>query len=336
MSEITSGAKVPKSIINLQKELDKIRSQQDAIDINLKTEKSEFKIKALKMQFAELDKQAEKLGIELDNLVLNPQNTIEAKQLQAQQDLFASRLQTSKDKANALKNELNEVLKKKNELEGGKLSAKIKEVKSKLSNLLPKNNPTQKGLEGLNKKVETFGRRIKGLLVGAFVFNILSSGISQLSQGLMGALKSNKDFSSSLNQIKANLLTAFAPIYEYILPAINSLMSALSRLTGSLATFMSGIFGKTVQQSRDSAKALYNQSKAYNAVGKSAEDANGSTASFDKLEVISDSNSKGSGGSSEDIDFSAPVEQSSKLLDFLNKIKDLISQDDWFGAGKLI
>lgn len=52
------------------------------------------------------------------------------------------------------------------------------------------------------------------------VFTLLYQGIMMLAQGMGSALMTNRQFASSFNAIKVNLLTAFYPIYSYVLPAI--------------------------------------------------------------------------------------------------------------------
>ena len=88
-------------------------------------------------------------------------------------------------------------------------------------------------------------------------------------------LKSNSQFSNSLNQIKANLMTAFVPIYNAILPAINALMSALATVTGTIATFVAGLFGKTDNQAKNNAAALQSQAQAYGDVGEGCQRSRG-------------------------------------------------------------
>lgn len=184
------------------------------------------------------------------------------------------------------------------------------------------------GFEGIGSKIDKLKSRITKLVGAAFIFNIMRRGLSQLSSTLSSCLKSNSQFSSSLNQIKANLWTAFAPIYNAILPAINTLMSALSALTGTIASFISGLFGTTASQAKANASALYGQAKAYEATGDAAKEAQGKLASFDNLEVNDankDSSSSGGGGG-DSIDFSQPMEQSSWLLDILEKVKKVLEE----------
>ncbi|KRL97434.1 hypothetical protein [Liquorilactobacillus satsumensis] len=107
-------------------------------------------------------------------------------------------------------------------------------------------------------------QQLKFLPAQLIVFGLMYQGIMLLASGLGSALKANTQFSNSLNQIKVNLLTAFYPIYNYILPAINALMSALAKATSWIAQFSSALFGMNYSTARSGASGLYDQVKAMN------------------------------------------------------------------------
>ena len=94
------------------------------------------------------------------------------------------------------------------------------------------------------------------------VYQILSQAIMALGSAFFSALKANSQFSASLNQIQVNLLTAFYPIYKTVLPALNALMSALSRATTWIANFTAALTGTSVKANQAGAKALYSQVQA--------------------------------------------------------------------------
>ena len=151
------------------------------------------------------------------------------------------------------------------------------------------------------------------------IFNLIRNSLTKLRNGYISLLKQNDSFSSSLNQIKANLMTAFAPIYNACLPAINSLMNALSKVTGTIAVFISGLFGTSLEDAKKQAEGL---SKSLDDTAKSGEKASGSLASFDNLEVINDNSGSGGSSSKDNIDYSGEITYSQKLLDILNKISE--------------
>lgn len=212
-------------------------------------------------------------------------------------ELLNSKIEQTKDQANQAKKRISEML---------------NPQKFNLKDIIEENG----------KKIDKFGNKISRLIKTVFIFNLLRSALSSLRTGFMNLLKSDEQFSNSLNQIKANLMTAFTPIYNAVLPAINALMSALSKLTGTIAMFISGLFGKSIQDTTKDAKKL---SKSLNGVASSGSKATGSLAGFDKLEVIQESGGGGGGGASgQSLDFSGEMQYSKGLLDLLNQIKDFV------------
>lgn len=150
------------------------------------------------------------------------------------------------------------------------------------------------GIKNAGKSVLGFSNRVLNLAKAAFVFNILRSGFRELSEGLMSLIKSDDSLSRSLQEIKANLLTAFAPIYNAVLPALRELGKFLSWASLQLATFMSALFGKTLSQSQKSAQQMSRvidsstkkQKKGLKSVSKEAKKTADVLASFDKIEVL--------------------------------------------------
>lgn len=118
-----------------------------------------------------------------------------------------------------------------------------------------------------------FGRSMKMLWSQLFLFTFLYQGIMTLAGGLFKALQTNAQFSASLNQIKVNLLTAFYPIYQAALPAINALMSALAKVTGYIAGFISTLFGMNIGDAFNGAQGLMNNVQALDDTGSAASDA---------------------------------------------------------------
>lgn len=330
LDALMSGEKTPSNIKLLEKglkdaekevtELEK-QYQQVINDISQKQIDLEFaqglgktdEVASIKVEQGNLDTQSLELATQLENAKdkaeqlkaalleakLNPENSSEVHQLSQQLDVLNSKLSQTKEEANQTKNEINEAFQRRHLLKFGD------------------------GFNEIGKKIDKFKSKMTKLIGAAMVFNLLRNSLTNLRNKYITLLKSNDDFSSSLNQIKANLMTAFAPIYNACLPAINSLMNALSKITGTIAVFVSGLFGTSLENAKNQAKGL---SKALDETKKSGEEASGSLASFDNLEVISDSGSSagGSGNSNPGIDYSGEIQYSQRLLDFLNKIKDFV------------
>lgn len=196
------------------------------------------------------------------------------------------------------------------------------------------NNRVTQGLGGMSRRM---GQIAKQVLIYAMIYK----GIRLMSQGLTSALKTNDQFNQSLNQIKVNLLTAFYPIYEYILPAINALMSALATATGYLASFIATLFGTTYSAAKQGASGLYQSIQAMNESGTAADknkekikQMQRSLMGFDEINNLSKQNDVADADSNKGVDFTVPdqkipdwvggwANQAKKLWkDFFKPIKD--------------
>lgn len=256
----------------------------------------------LKTSMISLDEKAAELESKINGLRLNPNNTIEAQNLTQKIENMNNKLEESKKQTNEL----------------GKSIKNNLGAKAQLAGITG-------GLEGVGKKVDKLKTRMTRLIGTVAIFNLLRNKLTDLRNGYISLLKQNDSFASSLNQIKANLMTAFAPIYNACLPAINSLMNALSKITGTIAVFVSGLFGTSLDDAKKQAEGL---SKSLDDTAKSGEKASGSLASFDNLEVINDSSGSSGGSSSNDnIDYSGEITYSQKLLDILNKISSWVNDN---------
>lgn len=262
-----------------------------------KYNKSVDSLRSQELAIQKVKDKMEELQFLADNGVIKDNEAQRLQYLGSQLDIMESKFEESKNGANNLKNAINESLETKNIQKFGV------------------------GIDNIGTKIDSFKKRMTRLIGTAIVFSFLRNQLTNLRNGFLNLLKTNDNYANSLNSIKANLMTAFVPIYNACLPAINSLMNALSKLTGTIAIFISGLFGKSIDDTRKEAKKL---SKELNSVGKSGKEASGSLASFDKLEVISNSSGSGSGSS---VNYDGEIQYSAKLLELLNNIKNFIVEN---------
>ena len=148
--------------------------------------------------------------------------------------------------------------------------------------------------------VAGLGRQILNIGKTAFILHGIRTGFRGISETISNVIASDNQFIVSLNQIKSNLVTAFYPIYQYILPALHALMNALSIATSYLAQFVAHLFGQnykamqegarsfvSVAQSADSSATAVDKNKnSFNELGKSIKKSSKELASFDKLNVL--------------------------------------------------
>ena len=81
-------------------------------------------------------------------------------------------------------------------------------------------------------------KRIFNLLRNAFVFNVISRGFRSLSEWSRILINRDLQLSNSLEIVKANLVNAFMPIWQAILPWIRALGEGLAWLSQQLVNFI--------------------------------------------------------------------------------------------------
>ena len=144
--------------------------------------------------------------------------------------------------------------------------------------------------------MDSFGKRLKGILASAFIFNVLSAGLRQLTGWMGKSIRANDQARQAIARLKGALLTLAQPLIEVVIPAFTLLINILARVVTAVAQLVSAIFGKTLKQSKDGAKALYEEANAIKGVGSAADEAAGSLAGFDEVNTISTENAGGAGG----------------------------------------
>jgi hypothetical protein len=195
-------------------------------------------------------------------------------------------------------------------------------------------------VQKLGKSFKNLGRSIGTILLYAALF----SAVTKINEAINVLVKTNSQFSASLAQIKGNLLTAFMPIYQAIIPAINAMLSSLVLLTGYLAQFTSQLFGKSVKSSQKSAESLYNQATAYDKLGKSAKKANKSISdnlqSFDELNMAQKDVAENTPDLAGATDLSVPIEPtfneislSDNVTTFIEELRKAFESGDFTDIG---
>lgn len=300
-------------VINTKMNYDRIR--KDFQNMTVDTEKLIDKynqtcdrIKSQELALSKVKDQLSKLQAFADQGLLREGEDVKIDELKTKLQLLNSKLADSKEKAAELAKSIAESM---------------------------NGNPTDsfgEKIDAIGKKIDKVKNRITKLVGTVAIYNLMRSSLTSLRNDFIALLNTNSQFSSSLNRIKANLMVAFAPIYNACLPAINKLMESLSRVTGTIAIFISNLLGTGIKDATKDAKKL---SGALNKTSSSAKKAAGSLASFDTLEVISDVDSTSIGNKNSTIDYSGELTYSQGLLDTMNKIKNIIIEIwDWGSKNK--
>ena len=144
----------------------------------------------------------------------------------------------------------------------------------------------EKAYKKATKSAGAFGKRLTNIMASALVFNVMSKGLREITQYFGNALKSNKEFSNSWDTLKGAALTAIQPIYESLLPVLITAVNVASKLALMIGEVFASLSGKTTEQIKENAEALYNQAEATEETGKAAKEAKKQLAGFDELNVL--------------------------------------------------
>lgn len=149
-----------------------------------------------------------------------------------------------------------------------------------------------------------FEKRLASMVKRAFVFSVIYSGLRKIRDYMSSALSTNAEYTAQLAKLKGALLTAFQPIYEYILPGVIAVLDVLTQIVQAAAVAFSAIAGKTAEESAASAKALYEEVQAINDLTSAANSAKKSLAGFDEINRLISDESAASASSVISPDFS--------------------------------
>lgn len=208
----------------------------------------------------------------------------------------------------------------------------------------------KKASSGLGRAHMGVGQLIKSFTIFSLIFPLVSRGIMALAQNIGATLMTNTAFANSLNQIRSNLATAFTPVFQAIMPALNALMSALATVTGYIAAFMSALFGKSMASTKQATSGIYAAKDAMGAYGSSAdkaakasEKARRSLMGFDEINKLDDADDSsgsgggGGGGGGSDMPVYTPTDvDDGPIKKWVKQLKDLWAKGDYAGIGKLI
>lgn len=148
----------------------------------------------------------------------------------------------------------------------------------------------------VSEQMGKFAKRIATIAKKVFIFTMIAKALRAMRSVLLNTINADKQMAASLAQIRGNLLTAFAPIYSFVLPAIRTLLSWLAKLTAVISSVFGAIFGQTASQAQANAKALYQQANATSAAGDAAEKAKRQLSGLDEMNRWESNDSSGGGG----------------------------------------
>ena len=218
-----------------------------------------------------------------------------------------------------------------------KIKNSIGGVLSKLKNLRAGANKTSSGFSNLLKTM-------RQMVLSMAVFQAMSKGVEFLKSGLQNLAVYSKEYNknmsalvSSTGMLKNSLAVAFAPIISAVIPYLVKLIDWISAAANAVSRFFAILGGKKTYT--QAIKQNKNYAASLNNVGKSADNAKGSLAGFDDLDVLQKNDASGSGGgsSSGGADGSG-FEQADVgvVSDWAEQFKSAVDSGDWYGVGSLV
>ena len=199
------------------------------------------------------------------------------------------------------------------------------ETQIQVAQLTRQNTALENASEKVAESADRFYNRVKGLAKRVFVFTVITAAFRQLRDHMALAVKTNAEATSAFAQLKGAVLVLVQPLVELLLPALTWVAQALTKVVSVLAQLFTLITGKSFASMKQSAKALNEEKKALEGVGKAADKASGSLAGFDEINTINTTES-GAGGANAaiqpDFDFGGELEAANleNLLDLIKMI----------------
>ena len=290
-------AKVKQALADYKKEM--LSPTPDAeIPVKFDMNSFEGQKQELKAKIAELEKQGVTLGNpEYDSTYVALQRVIQAEREYKKSLMEADQGQQMVDKS-------------------------AKKMKSSLDKAGKSAKSSGKGMSLLGM----LGRSI----LFSFVFKAISAvstavkeGFGNLAQYSSGVNTTLSSLTSSLLYLKNSFATAFAPVLDFVVPALNAMIDAIANALAWIGQLLAaltgkGSFVKAKKTQEDYAKSLKKTGGAAKQAGKDAER---STASFDKLNLISEKGTGGSGGGASGTDPSQMFE----TVDVDTKITSMVA-----------
>ena len=182
-------------------------------------------------------------------------------------------------------------------------------------------------LEEADKRMEKFSNRVKGLAKRVFVFTMITSALRNVKDWLGNVVRGNAEASAAMAKLKGALLTMAQPLVDIIIPAFTAFVNILTRVVSAIAALISALFGTTIDQSKEAAEALNQETTALNATGGAAKKAGKSLAAFDEINKLTAETESGGGGGASMIqpDFSFDTSNLEGAMDRILNLAKLIA-----------
>lgn len=184
---------------------------------------------------------------------------------------------------------------------------------------------TTQRIKAASKAATYFGSRLRQLVAGALIFNLISKALTALVNEMGTAILKTNGVQQAFAQLKGSAATAAAGLASALAPVITWLINLINSLLNAFIRLISFITGKSIG-------AMKKQGKAISATGSAAKKASGELAKFDELDVLN-KNDSGGGGSGIAPDFSGIDETANALSDRMKELLDKFKEGFKKGFG---
>lgn len=183
---------------------------------------------------------------------------------------------------------------------------------------------TTQRIKAASKAATYFGSRLRQLVAGALIFNLISKALTALVNEMGTAILKTNGVRQAFAQLKGSAATAAAGLASALAPVITWLINLINSLLNAFIRLISLITGKSIG-------AMKKQGKAISATGSAAKKASGELAKFDELDVLNKNDSGGGSGIAPD--FSGIDESVNALSDRMKELLDKFKEGFKKGFG---
>lgn len=329
--------------IIIKTEVDNKKAQSELKKLEGQIDKLNQKISSKNQSMSPLIEQSKELGAALDEASRKLYN------MQNNTDFYYTTAQV-KEQEKTVKNMTAEYNKLNDRIDkmGSSVktdTARLEEMQAKAGELAGQLAGAGKNTKGMSEAAEAaqqrmgkLGKHIATLARRVFVFSLITSALRKIKDYMWEAIQTNNEAMAAVARLKAALMTLAQPIINVVIPAFTLMANVITRIINAISRLVSLLFGTTIQKSAQGAKALNDQKKGIEGVGKAAKEANKYLASFDELNVMDDQSGSSASGGGNGFDASGGIapDFTGQISDSLSAIVELFTGAALLGLGAIL
>lgn len=216
------------------------------------------------------------------------------------------------------------------------LTRGAKNAEAVIKRIPPEGKAISAAMEEAAKKINKIQNKLGSMLKRVFVFNVISIGLRELKEYLWENIQISREAQAAIAKLRGALLTLAQPLVNVIIPAFTQFVEILAKFASTAAKITSKLFGTTVEQSAEQAKAakeardnLGKEEKAIKDTSKAAKEATKQFADFDEIQQLTsdhaDEDSDSTKLDQESVEEQNPPDFDSVISNQLNGIGELIT-----------